>query len=175
MNNGELTAKIARVLTKKFEGRADILFDHGDKAVDGADKVGTISAWYGDTLNRDALLADLDIAVVLPQSNRVLLLIEVEESTANPKTILGDVFAALLGEHFTFQGKRTLDVGEWTTLVVLSHGNPREDLVTFLADRLSRYKSAHISEVVIDMFKGESDLETKLTCQVEDALANHKS
>lgn len=172
MNNGELTAQVARVLTAKFQSRAEILFDHGDQKADGGVKVGVIRAWFGDTLNRGVLLADLDIAVILSQSNRALLLIGVEESAASPKTLLGDALAALLAEHFTFQGKRDLDVGSWTTLLVLARSDTHANVVAFLSDKLGEIGSARIGRVVLDTFQDKTELEKKLAQQIEYALAN---
>ena len=136
MNNGELTAKVARKLAETFKGRADILFDHGNSATDDSNRVGVIRAWFGEKLSRKSLLADLDIAVVSPESNDVLLFAEIEESSASPKTIFGDIFATLLAEHFTFRGKRQLNVAECAKFVVLFHGSPRDDLVQYIDRKL---------------------------------------
>jgi hypothetical protein len=171
MNNGELTAQVARALTTRFKSRAEILFDHGKAQSDGVDKVGKIHAWYGDALKRDSRLADLDIAVVLPRSNRVLLLIEVEESSTSAKTLLGDVFAAVLAEHFTFQGKRELETGDWTMLIVLAQAATQGKLIPFLSEKLANAKSLHSGKIIIDTFGDTSDLEKKLTQHIEQALS----
>ncbi len=173
MNNGEWTATVARALSKRFQSRAEILFDHGNRLTDGADRVGVISAWFSDTRKRDALLADLDIAVLLPRSNRVLLLIEIEEGTASPKTLLGDVFAALIAEHFTFQGKRDLEMGDWTRLVVLSRADTHRPRIDLLANRLAHYKSMCIGRVIVETFSDQAELEAKLTRHIETALVHH--
>jgi hypothetical protein len=88
---------------------------------------------------------------------------------------LGDIFAAWLGEHFTFQGKRDLEAGKWTTLIVLSHGNPRDKLIAFLTDKVSRFKSVCLNKVVVETFESEADLEEKLIQQIKFALGNLKS
>lgn len=171
MNNGELTAEVARALTAKFRARADILFDHGDQKSDGADKVGVIRAWHGDTLNRGALLADLDIAVLLPHSDRAILLIEVEESAASPKVLIGDAGAALIAEHFTFRGNRDLEVGDWTTFVVIARSKTHANLIPFLSKKLGAFKSAGIGKVVIETYQDKTELEMKLTRQIGLALS----
>jgi hypothetical protein len=170
MNNGELTAEVARALTGRFRSRAEILFDHGNQEIEGPDRVGLIRAWFGDTLNRRALLADLDIAVLLPQSNRALLLIEVEESAANPKKLLGDACAALIAEHFTFQRKRDLEVGDWTNLLVLVRSATHAEVSAFLSGKLEEINSSHFGQVVLDTFKDKAELEEKLTHRIELAL-----
>lgn len=171
MNNGELTAEVARLLSAGFQSRAEILFDHGKREIDGTGRVGVIHAWFGDTLNRRSLLADLDIAVLSPQSNRVLLLIEVEESPVSPKTILGDTVAALLAEHFTFQGKRDLDVGSWTTLLVLVRSTTHAEVIGLLSEKLGEIKSSCVGRAVIDTFQDKAELEKRLTERIESALA----
>lgn len=174
MNNGELTAKIATRLATKFERHVEILFDHRKPKGNDANRIGVIRSWFGDKLSRKSLLADLDIAVVLRGSNNVLLLAEIEESSANPKTILGDVFATLFGEHFTFQGKRTLNVNENTKFVVLFHGLPRNNLVTYISKRLGDFGNLPF-QVVIGAFCDETDLEDQLDRTIDTAIANYQS
>lgn len=115
------------------------------------------------------------MAIVLPQSNHTLLLIEIEESAASPKTILGDIFATWLGEHFTFQGKRDLQFGVWTTLVVLFHGKLHDNVIAFLTNKLNYFQSSQFGALVAGTFESEADLEKKLTQQIELVLANLKS
>jgi hypothetical protein len=177
MNNGELTARMARVLTQKFMGRAEILFDHGDKKSDGEDHVGVIRSWFGNRITRDTLLADLDMAVVLPNSNRLVALIEIEESSANAKTLLGDVFATLFGDHITFQGKRELHVDAKTTMIVFAQSQSHSEV----ADHLSRLVNTHgtvntfnscIGRIVVGTYKNFAELEDKLITLIEHALGN---
>jgi hypothetical protein len=181
MNHGELTAEVARRLTAKFKGRADILFDHGKKKLDGEDKVGVIRSWFGDkpTPTRGSLLADLDIAVLLPGSNQVVALIEIEESVANAKTLLGDLFATLFGDHIKFQSKRKLQVDTQTILIVLAQSASHR-VVTHLRKAMTanpdwHTKNSRIGHIIIDSFTSESALEEKLTRVIEDALANRQS
>jgi hypothetical protein len=69
-----------------------------------------------------------------------------------------------------------LQVGGWTTLVVLFRGKPRSDLIAFITDKLSRLiEFAHIKKSVIEVFANEVDLEKKLTEHVNRALGNLKS
>jgi hypothetical protein len=179
MNNGELTAKVARKLTAKFRRRADILFDHGKKELDGEDKVGVIRSWFGSELKHGSLVADLDLAVVLPNCDQLVTLIEIEESSPNPKTLLGDVFGTLFGDHITFQGKRELQVDLQTALIVLARSASHQIIThlnqTLLANPDWRTKNSRIGRVVIDTFETDSDLEEKLTSVIEDTLARRRS
>ena len=168
MNNGELTAQVARVLARKFNGRADVLFDHGDKKTDG------------DKLMRDSLLADLDIAVVLPDSNRLVAVIEIEESSASPKTLLGDLFATLFGDHITFQGKRELVVDSKTALIVLAHSKSNMQAANHISGLLharSAWKTRNscVGSIVVGTYEDSADLEDKLVTLIENAIINQKS
>jgi hypothetical protein len=53
-----------------------------------------------------AELSQLDIAIVEKNSDKVLALIEIEETNDNPKTFMGDLFGVFLGDHIRFQGER---------------------------------------------------------------------
>ena len=180
MANGELTARMARKLSQNLEARRfDILFDHGDSTTDPPDKLGEIVSWFGHKLKLDARLALLDIAVVSRVSDKALALIEIEESSATPKVLLGDVLATLLGDRVTFQHNRDLKVGQWTTLIVLAHADKRgskKSLVAFLDNQLNRLKdslptlNASIGRIIMDTFKDASELDAKLTQAVEEAL-----
>ncbi len=169
MNHGELTANVAGRLAEKFEGRVEILFDHGDPALD---QVGVIHSWFGDKLSRKSLLADLDIAVVLPKSNDVILLAEIEESSSSPKTLLGDIFATLLAGHFTFQSKRQLNITECAEFLVLFHGSPRDDLVHYIDRRLHNLGDLPF-EVVMSSFGDKTDLESQLSRHIDSAITNY--
>ena len=123
MPDGALTAHVARALARSLSDRpVDVLFDHGDPLTDNPDCLGEIVSWYGDRYVAHARLALLDIAVVRKERDEVVALIEIEESAATPKVVLGDLFGTLMGDHITFQGKRALQVGSGTTLVVLVQG-----------------------------------------------------
>ena len=119
--DGELTAQIGERLRAELGARGyDVLHDHGEKA----EHVGEIISWFGQGAEptRDTELSQLDIAVIDRESGRTLALIEIEESSDNPKTLLGDVFGTLISEHIGFKDNRPLNVGSWTTLIVLAKG-----------------------------------------------------
>jgi len=121
----------------------------------------------------------LDIAVVLRETGKALVLVEIEESTDTPKVLLGDVLATLLGDRITFREGRNLEVGEWTALIVLarSKGGSHQKRADFLENRIAQLKpflstpNASIGGIVVDLFKDERELESKLITQVERALA----
>ena len=97
----ELTDQIGHELSKKLEkhGFGD-LYDHG-KSDTQNQSIGRINSWFGEKDSSKTRLALIDIAIVQKNSNRVRTLIEIEETSSNPKSILADVLRTLLGEHVT--------------------------------------------------------------------------
>lgn len=181
MAHGVVTSRIARLLQQELGQQGyDVLHDHGQLGIDPKDKLGKIKSWYGLTYNSNAILADLDIAVV-GQDSKVFALVEIEETTDKPKVILGDVLATLLGHNITFQGKRNLLVGEWTTLVIMAHSvqHSHQDRLSYLEGQVNRIRSglstpnAVIGRIVVDTFDSESQLEHKLRNHIQQALQGH--
>jgi hypothetical protein len=109
--HGELTAAIGKNL--KFDG-CDVFYDHG---VSG-ENVGKIVSTFSKDYGRDNELSQLDIAIVEKQSNNVMVLVEIEETSDRPKTFLSDIFGVLFGEHIFFKRKE-LKVGDFTTFIVV--------------------------------------------------------
>ncbi|GEM_PF-1185651 len=179
MNHGEWTARIARALAAHLQHRScEVLFDHGRTNSDPADKLGKIASWVGPSYRFEAILGQLDIAVVAPGTDRVAALIEIEESTDTPKTLIGDIFATLLGEQLTFQGTRQLHVGEWTTLLVLTESArpSHQAQLAYLQTTATLLKShtgtlnSRIGNVIVDIFANEAELEMKVKQLVDSAL-----
>jgi hypothetical protein len=176
MSAGEKTGWVARKLAQALEPQGfDVLFDHGDSSLDSPDKLGEIVAWFGPQYNKKARLAVLDIAVVSRDTGKVLALVEIEESGATPKTLLGDVFATLLGESFMFQGQRELDVDDKTVLIVLLHARTgsKRDQILAVRDRLGQllpFPRTLVKQVKVDTFAGEAELEEKLFGMVDTVL-----
>jgi hypothetical protein len=124
------------------------------------------------------VLAQLDIAVVAPTSDKVVALLEIEETTDKPKVLLGDVLAMLLGDAVKFQGKRDLQVGSWTTLVVLgrSRTQPHPTRIAFLREQANHLKAvlstsnAAVGQIVIDHFHERLELERKVRQWIQYAV-----
>lgn len=188
MPSGELTAKVARQLSKEYKPRGfDVFFDHGQQDIDCSEKLGEIVSWFGDHCDRSTRLAVLDIAVVCHKTNKVVALIEIEETSGSPKVIIGDVMATLLGEHITFRGNRgsqeekeppDLKVGNWTALIVLVKDENQEPSVRmkYLEKNLKRLKqhlptaNSLIGRFVVLPFTGISDLKIKLSTEIEKSI-----
>jgi len=182
MAHGIITSRLARLLQQELSQHGyDVLYDHGQQGIDPRDKLGKIKAWYGSAYSSKAILADLDIAVVAQDSTKVFVLVEIEETTDKPKVILGDVLATLLGHRITFQGKRNLQVGEWTTLVVMAYSahQSHRDRVFYLEEQANQIRSrlstpnAGIGRIVVDTFDVEPQLDHKLRAHIQQALQGH--
>jgi hypothetical protein len=185
MARGALTMQAARVLQPEFSQQGfDILHAHGEKGLDSPLLLGKIHAWFGEAYRPETILADLDMAVVshaalaAHNQERAYALVVIEETGSKPKVILGDILATLLGKGIIFQGKRPLQVGRWTTLMVLArdvHQSGLEQLPYLAAQ--SKYlrenlltPNASIGRVVIDTFMDDLQLEEKLRQNIAAAL-----
>jgi len=180
---GEWTTNVARKLSRKYGSRGlDVLYSHGKKGTDPEKQLGNIVCWFGSVFERRAMLAYLDIAVVSQDTSRVLALVEIEESSATPKKLMADAFTTLIGDHITFQRKRELKVGRWTRLIVLAKA---EKVATgslqleLLQERLNEIKgqlrtgNASVQQIIIGTFQNESDLEAKLTQEIEKGIMSN--
>jgi hypothetical protein len=182
MPDGELTAKAARELQKcillpGFE----VLFDHGDTSIDSPAQVGNISSWFGPVYSSVSQLALLDIAVVDRSRDQAAVLVEIEETSSNPKVAIGDAFGTILGDHITFQGKRELEVGNSTLLVILLRNGQTGhiDRLQYLQEKITasvdpaQTGNSIIGRILFDFFANEEDLVGKLTSLVNEHLASY--
>lgn len=95
---GEETGIFGHWLTHYFEDSTEfhqylVYYDHGDAKSNK--NVVAIKGLYGDEISRQNQLAQIDIMVVNP-NNEVMLLIEIEEREGSPKKFVGDLFAILM-------------------------------------------------------------------------------
>ncbi len=185
MARGALSMQAARVLQPEFSQQGfDILRSHGEKGIYSPSLLGKIRSWFGDSYRLETILADLDMAVVshaafvAHNQERAYALVVVEETSCKPKVILGDVVATLLGKGIKFQNQRDLQVGKWTTLVILAHDvrQAGADRIPYLAAQ-SKYlrenlltPNASLGRVLIDMFVDQNELEEKLRQNISLAL-----
>lgn len=161
--HGELTARLGASLHNELSPKKyTVHYDHGPSGTPG---IGAISAYYGDELHRETKLADLDIAILDPDK-QVILLIEIEESDDRPKTILGDTLAVLMADHIAFNRKELKKIGEWTTLLIISKdsGEKHERRRQAIEERLETIHSAaqpgkiRVGAVKVRLFEKESEL-----------------
>ncbi len=182
MRPGMMTTAIAQALHVELASqKLEVLYGHGQMGIEPAGSLGKLRSWFGEEYKRGALLADLDIAIVLQGTDRVLALIEIEETSNNPKLLIGDVMATLLGDQLTFRDKRHLLVGPWTTLIIVAHIRHTEGhtRIAFLERQVNQIKAtlstpnATIGRVVMDSFQHEDELGSKLRMHVQTAVTGN--
>jgi hypothetical protein len=183
---GAWTAEAARALSNEFDAQGfDVFCAHRDKRARkrGASpfKTGRIISWVGSDLTAWSQLAFPDIAVVDRNTKKVILLSEVEENKAQPKLVIGDILANLLGDYLTFapDPKEKMLVGSWTTFSFLAKSTGKgsgEQQLRMLQHKLNQTKknlstpNAAVKEIIIDTYQSEPELQEKLVNQTKTAL-----
>ncbi len=182
MGNGKLyTAPAAQQLRHSLEqSDFQLFYDHG-----AASDAMAIAVWYGDQYTqplRPKQLAHLDLAVVHDKSLRVVALIEIEDTTDNPKTLLGDLMATLLGSGIAVGSQTPWTIGPWTTLIIFAHiDNPARQTeyqgrIAYLQTQIRRLlpqigtNNARIGCVILDSFVTQAELDDKLQYYVGEAM-----
>ena len=99
MSQGDLTARMANILIQKLASHGLMIFcSHRGEFKNPEFEVGQTKSWL-----EGVELGYPDIAVVSRNLDKAVALIEIEQSPADPKKLLGDVFATLLGDEITFE------------------------------------------------------------------------
>ncbi len=164
---GEKTRYIGRKLSDKLESYGYAVFYDLKKPDEGEVKnVGTIATWFGVSYGQKTRLGWIDIAIVENVTDNIKLLIEIEESNSNPKVIIGDVFATLLGDHITFKGKKSLKIGGFTTFLVLIKGDEKQlsEKISYLEKQalsllpIIKSRNSSIGDLQIRTYTDEKDL-----------------
>jgi hypothetical protein len=171
--HGVLTRAAAAYIAGKLRGTVfDIYSDHGSKGADRGKIVSSINEEY----KRGDELAQLDIAVVNRVTNQIIALVEIEESTVKPKTILGDVFGTLTGNFISLPGKPKSTVGNYTTLIVICKGRNHEIRNDHIREKALivkpalRTRNSEIGEIVIKTFTGSKKLYPVLLDEIKRAI-----
>ncbi|MCE7985739.1 MAG: hypothetical protein DYG89_31565 [Caldilinea sp. CFX5] len=182
MGNGYLyTIPAAKALTRIVEqSEFQLFYDHSD-----APGATAIVVWHGDLYTqplRPKQLAHLDMALIHRQSSQVTALIEIEDTTDNPKTLLGDLLATLLGSGIAIGSQMHWVIGPWTTLMVLAHVDNlirqseyqgRMDYLQTQVEQLLphlRTNNAKVGRVILDSFVTQTELDSKLQHYVSAAI-----
>ena len=111
----------------------------------------------------------------------MILLSEVEEDKPQPKVVIGDTLANLLGDHLTFapDRKEKLMVGSWTTFSFLAKSTGKgsgDKQLRMLQQKLNEAKmklytaNAAVREIIIDTYQSETELQEKLMNQTKRTL-----
>jgi len=176
---GHLTSGVAGSITKKLNQEGyDVYYDHERTP----EYTGTIAVSIGKELVREKEISQLDIAVVERKSRRAIALIEIEETTDNPKKLIGDIFAVLMGNSIHLPGREEeVAVGEWTTLIVIGKGAGHEFRDGYIQETAIDARSAlgtvnaKIGKIVIESFSAAADLEMKLTDKIYEAIRRYET
>jgi len=92
---GKYTRLLGERLKEKLEGKDyEVFYDHGDQKH-------RIVAYFND-YSRKNLLSFVDIAIT--KGEEVKVLCEIEETSSNPKKILGDLVSIMLAEKIRYAG-----------------------------------------------------------------------
>ena len=185
MLQGAWTAEAARVISNQFDSQGfDVLCPHQDKRTgrngDSHVRNGHIISWVGNDLSLESQLAFPDIAVVDRTTRKVVLLCEVEESEPQPKTVVGDILANLLGDHLTFAPNRNeLLIGGWTTFSFLAKSTGKGygiQQLRMLQQKLNQIRmnlatpNAAIKEIIIETYQVETELQERLIRQTKSVV-----
>lgn len=109
------SAQTKTIERRKTEAKWAVFYDPhsektGEKTSDFAQKLGealNVNPWpcQPTPLLRGYELANIDIVILNEENNKVRVLCEIEESTATPKVIVGDVANVLLSDSIRIEGK----------------------------------------------------------------------
>jgi hypothetical protein len=94
---GQTTAALGKWLCSYFTTLPQdysVYYDHGNPK---CKNVHAVKCFFGTTVKNDNRLSDLDLGIF--NQNKAEVLIEIEERTVSPKTILGDIFSVLLSDN----------------------------------------------------------------------------
>jgi hypothetical protein len=163
----------------------DVFFDHGDAA-----EAHTIVVWAGHAYvppQRPKQLAHLDIAVVDPASDHVICLVEIEDTAHNPKTLIGDLLAPMLGSGIAIGNKADYVVDEAATLIVFAHFKNEQEQQIY-AERLAHIQKGiariytalaregiAFGRCILDSFLDQEQLDQRLWDHVRPAIARYRA
>jgi hypothetical protein len=191
---GTLIAKFGYNLAFQVRDKGyDVLFDHSassdeDQRViscfNDEEKCGPrIFDYYYDESEPYGQLGYIDAAIVKKDSNKVFALFKLifvhgrREVLNRPKTIISNVLGLLLGEKLTFEG-RELEIGEWTTLFVITISIiKRKKLNQYIQEKVEQIKpslgtnNSKIKNIIIETVESTMELFIWLEPVLEKALA----
>ena len=155
-----------------------VYYDHGDRQANP--NVVKVKGFFGDTVTSTSRLADVDIMVVKP-SGEIAILIEIEESSATPKKLVGDLFTILMCNRFAVRGtggQKYFNIAPETRLIVAGVGATAGQLKKvqgIIRSRLSQFEapadSIGLKNVSLIVEQDLSAMIEKLTERVRESLA----
>ena len=181
MTIGDWTGKVADRLSDEFERQGHgyhIVHDHPQLGRDRS-RIGKPRSSIVLDDGTKAMLADLDMAVRTNDTDEVFALVEVEEKGRKPKVLLGDILATLLGSNVRFRGRdQKLDDNIHLIVLAYSMSDAQKGRMDFLEkeanllkEKLNAANAKRIGIVVMDTFRDELELESKLRGLIAAAWA----
>jgi hypothetical protein len=171
--HGQLTSAAAQSIMGELNRRGyDVYYDHGKKG----DFVGKIAVSINKDLGRVKEISQMDIAVINRKTNKVIALVEIEETTDNPKKLIGDIFSIIMGNSIHPPKREKVLVGEWTTLIIIGKGGGHDVRNERILKLANKAKSAlgtvnsSIGNIVIESFPDSGNLEKTLMEQIDAAI-----
>ena len=190
--DGQSTSNVANNIKRKLnEEGYDVYSDHGE----AGEFIGTIAVSYEEKtegkLGREEEISQLDIAVVEEKPTmegnlrKAIALIEIEETTDNPKKLIGDIFTVFMGKSIFLPGKKRekVDVNSWTTLIIIGKEPSRKDQLVAHKDRniyiqdkaknaMSALETANakIGNIIVESISINGGLDEKLDAILEEKL-----
>jgi len=150
----------------------DLYYHHGEASAFRGQIVSSIEEEY----KRGDRLAQLDIAIVKKDTDDAVVLIEIEDTTDKPKTLISDLFGTLMGNFISLRGNRKLRVGNHTTLIILAKGKNHEDRIIHIREKavLAKphmgTKNSVIGNIVIEPFADGKELNTMVMKKINEAI-----
>ncbi|MGA2505498.1 MAG: hypothetical protein ABSG01_15560 [Anaerolineales bacterium] len=138
--------------------------------------MGKIAVSIEEKLSRENELSQMDIAIIKREPKKLIALVEIEETTNNPKKLIGDIFAVLMGDFIHLPGGTQVVMGDKTTLIILGKGEDhkiRNERLLKLADRAKSALgtvNSKIVKIVIESIGEKNNLEELLMKKVDEAI-----
>jgi hypothetical protein len=109
-------------------------------------------------------------------TERVIVLVEIEESDDRPKTLLGDVFATMMADNIRFKEKK-FAVGLWTTLIIKAKRAKFEiERVSRLQEKIDqllshlRTEQGWIGKVLLETYSDGDELIKNMTSEIDGLI-----
>lgn len=152
MNHGECTARLGRMLERRIADLRHslrVVYDHAEETEH------RIVSFVGQSSSRETSLSHVDIAIISEESDRAILLCEIEEKESEPKRIIGNLGAILLADYVSIAGKKYRIEGTQFVLGLKTH--PRG---------MGKEKAETIQRLMTSRLKGEAPerIKIKVVC-----------
>lgn len=139
---GSLTVQLGQKLHQWLSinvSSKKIIYDHGDRNLA---EVGEVKSIMITDNNDEIELSDMDITI-FDENDNISYVIEVEESSSTPKTILGDVFSLLFARKMRFHN---IEHNFKNTVLIIIVGSYSEEVKFKLSNII--YKCEKINEIL---------------------------